>query len=101
MRVHVVNKRSFDQMMTINNITDENIEKRDNLFLISIIGTDTDNPYADNPDFAEQWEQQMGHYFKEDHNNVMNLEFDDVENDGGIDPMGIVHTTNAFSEKQA
>lgn len=101
MKVHVVNKRTFDQLMVMNNITDENVEKRDNMFLISIIGTDTDNPYADNPDFAEQWAQQMGHYFKEDHDNVMNLQFDDVEHDGGIDPMGIVHRTKAFSEKQA
>ena len=67
MRVHILAKREFDSLMKQNKITDENVEKFDSIFFISLI----DN------------HNREGHYFDKDHNNVMNLRFDDVEHDGG------------------
>jgi len=94
MRVHVLSKVEFDGLMVQNKIVDENVEKFDSIFFISLI----DN------------HNQKGHYFKKDHNNVMNLRFDDVENDGGaprvlVDDPDIDNfdeeKVKAFSEKQA
>ena len=94
MRVHVLAKVEFDGLMVQNKITDENVEKFDSIFFISLI--DTHN--------------KKGPYFQKDHNNVMNLRFDDVEHDGGTprvlenDPDLDNFDENrvkAFSEKQA
>ena len=67
MRIHILAKIEFDALMKQNKITDENVEKFDSIFFISLI----DN------------HNRAGHYFKENHENVMNIRFDDVENDGG------------------
>jgi len=94
MRVHVLSKVEFDGLMVQNKIVDENVEKFDSIFFISLI----DN------------HNQKGHYFKKDHNNVMNLRFDDVEHDGenprvladdpDLDNMDS-ENVKAFSKKQA
>jgi len=94
MRVHVLSKRLFDKLMADNKITDENVEKMDSIFFISI----TDTPQVLRMmGFDENYND---HYFKEDHDNVLNLEFDDVEHDGQSSPTND-GDTRAFSESQA
>lgn len=92
MRVHILAKREFDNLMKQNGITDDNVEKMDSIMFISI----TDTP---------ELQAMMGfvgndHWFKEDHDNVINLEFDDVEHDGQVSPTK-ENDTRAFTEKQA
>lgn len=87
MRVHILAKREFDSLMKQNKITDENVEKFDSIFFISIVDTDT---------FSVSREP----YFKEDHENVMTLKFDDVEHDMMASPTQ-AYDTRAFTEEQA
>lgn len=87
MRVHVLAKMQFDKLLLDNKITDGSVEKMDDIFFISIV--DTDKGIGDNTP-----------HFKEDHINVMNLRFDDVEHDGESAPTQ-KYATKAFSEKQA
>lgn len=84
MRVHILSKMEFDSLMKQNGITDSNVEKFDSIMFISIIDT----------------ENRAGPYFKEDHENVINLRFDDVEHDGEASPTQ-EESTKAFSEEQA
>lgn len=87
MRINVVNKRTFDRLMSENNITDANIEQQDHTFFISI--TDTD-----------QFSTSREPYFKEDHKNLMNLSFDDCTEDGMPTPTQELGT-KAFSTQQS
>jgi len=88
MRVHILNKNGFDHIMKQNGIDDSNVEQFNSILFISI--TDTDN-------FIDRKEP----YFKENHDNVINLSFDDVEHDGEPSPTNFGKGTRAFSEKQA
>ena len=94
MRVHVISKMEFDDLMIRNGIDDNTVEKFDSIMFISIV--DTDN--------------LKGPHFKEDHDNAITLRFDDVEHNGEVarvlvdDPDSLLkdHTQNrAFSEAQA
>ena len=87
MKVHVFSKREFDGVMNHHKITDENVEKFDSIFFISIVDTD-------------QFSESREPHFKEDHENVMNLAFDDVEHDLEASPTQ-QYGCKAFSEKQA
>jgi len=84
MRVHVLGKMEFDNLMKQNGINDSSVERFDSIMFISIIDT----------------ENKEGPYFKEDHENVINLRFDDVEHDGESSPTQEAQT-RAFSELQA
>lgn len=84
MRVHILSKIEFDKLMINNQINDSNVEKFDSIMFISIVDT----------------QNRQGPYFKENHDNVINLRFDDVENDGESSPTQEAQT-KAFSEKQA
>jgi predicted protein tyrosine phosphatase len=87
MKVYVWSKQMFDKGMADNGITDQNVEERDKIMFISI--TDT-----------AKFSNSRIPYFKEDHDNVMNLSFDDVEHDlqpSPTQPEG----TKAFTEEQA
>jgi len=88
MEVHVLGKKEFDMLMLRNNINDDNVDDRDKIMLISIVDTDI-------------WNDGREHYFKENHENVFNLEFDDVEHDGEPSPTNWNKGTKAFSEQQA
>jgi predicted protein tyrosine phosphatase len=59
-KVFVLSRMEFEGNMRTNNIDEDNVEKYKDLALISI----TDNP--------------KNHYFKKDHENVLNMDFDDV-----------------------
>ena len=84
MRVNILSKLEFDKLMSHNSITDENVEKFDNIMFISIVDT----------------QNKKGPYFKSDHDNVINLRFDDVEKSGEASPTQ-KEFTKAFSAKQA
>ena len=88
MKVYVFGKNQFDKLMVENGITDENVESRTDIFLISIVDTD-------------MWLESKEPYFKEDHENVLNLNFDDVEHDGEPSPTNWNKGTRAFTEEQA
>ena len=104
MRVYVFDKNRFDQLMRFNNIDDSNVEERTDIFLISIVDTSFHNPFGDGPEakkFGKQLVSLLDHHFKEDHKNVMNLEFDDCEHDGEASPTNKSSETKAFSKEQA
>ena len=77
MKVHVLAKLEFDNLMKVNEIVDKNVEKYDNIMLISIMDTHS----SEDP------------WFEKNHSNVINLSFDDVEED--------MQGAKAFSEAQA
>lgn len=67
MKVLVLSQRQFDNLMVDNSVNDKNVEEKTKIALISI--TDTSG-------FDK-------HYFKTNHKNVLNLKFDDIEEDIG------------------
>lgn len=69
MRVYVLSKDQFEDQMRKNNRTDENIEMSHQVCLISINGSDCQHPKY----------PELRPYFKQDHSNVLNLIFDDVD----------------------
>jgi hypothetical protein len=72
MKVVVLSHYLFDERMKMLRINDDNVEDTGN-FYISIIGTpECLNYYLDEGDTK--------HYFK-DHQNVLNLDFDDIGDD--------------------
>lgn len=85
--VRILSKRRFNELMSENDITDENVEDVDNAFMISI--NDTNRPDGFRPQ-----------HFKDDHDNVMVLEFDDVDNEWEVSPTNKGKCT-PFSEEQA
>lgn len=69
MEIKVLSHVDFDELCEENNWSDSNIPE--NIAFISIIGTDF---------IRDRFlERKDGHWFKEEHDNVLNLEFDDVE----------------------
>ena len=65
MKIYVLSKLQFDSYFEKFNVNDSNIEDKQNLYCISISGiSDGEIPY-----------------FKTNHTNVLNLQFDDVEHD--------------------
>lgn len=65
MKVLATSQREFDNLMRKNNVNDKNVESKTKLALISIVDTDGFDKY----------------YFKQNHSNVLNLKFDDIEKD--------------------
>lgn len=88
MKVYIFGKRQFDDLMRANDINESNVETRTDIFLISIVDTDV-------------WLESKEPFFKEDHENVLNLKFDDVEHDGEPSPTNFNQGTRAFTEEQA
>ena len=84
MRVYVLSKREFEIIMKDNKIDDSNVEKRDSVMFISIVDT----------------QNREGPYFQENHDNVINFRFDDVEHDDEVSPTQ-EENTKAFSKEQA
>lgn len=98
MRVYIFNKKKFDDLMVTNNIND-NVENRTSIFIISIVDTHMFNPFGEG---TEKYlpKDVIEPYFKEDHENVMNLKFDDCEHDEENSPTN-KGETKAFTEEQA
>ena len=87
MKVFILSKPQFDSLMRTNNLSDSIVESRDSVFIISIVDTD-------------QFSVSREPHFKENHENVLNLAFDDCEHDGQPSPTQ-PEGTRAFSESQA
>ena len=84
MKVHVLSKMEFDGLMNQHGITDDNVRKFAGIMFISIVDT----------------QNEKGPHFKEDHENVINLRFDDVEHDLESSPTQQFNT-KAFDKDQA
>lgn len=63
MKILIVSHKEFEYIMTKNNLDDYNITDK-KLSVISIV---------------ETFDGGLHHWFKEDHDNVLNLDFDDIE----------------------
>lgn len=90
-KITVYSQSEFDIYCYEHNLDDDNVENDKSHAYISIIGTKECLKY-----YLE--EDDTTHWFKEDHNNVLNLEFDDISQDE-IEWEG--HTFKGFSEEQA
>ena len=88
MLIKVLSNNDFNKMCVERGIDDSNVEMLENDAFISIIGT-TDDSY-DMPGF---------HHFMENHPNVLNLEFDDVENDINIGGYSFKAITDEQADK--
>ena len=89
-KVMALPQNTFDEWCLSHKLNDDNVENEKQYAFISIIGT---------KDVLEHYlkEKDTKHYFKNNHDNVLNLEFDDVDHDFEF------HGHNAFalSEDQA
>lgn len=72
--VKAMSQETFEELCYINNWNDETSGMMYNTAFISIIGT---------PDVLKYYleEEDTTHWFKSNHENVLNLEFDDVDHD--------------------
>jgi hypothetical protein len=91
--IYVLPQFLFDQIAKENDLTDSNVESFKDTAFISIINA---NSYDDG--IANSHSSDSAHWFKENHGNVLNLEFDDVE--ANATPEGECRY-KAFSEEQA
>jgi len=87
MIINVLSRMVFNNLMQEHKINDNTVENYDDVFFISINDTKT-SPY-----YEESW-------FKEDHDNVKVLYFDDVENENETFPSNSGKCI-PFSEKMA
>lgn len=72
-KILVFSHGEFDKFCMENNYNDDNVDKQNNIAFISIIGSDNCLKYYLHEDAK--------HWFQQNHNNVLNLEFDDIEED--------------------
>ena len=70
--IHVLSKDAFDDKMVELGLDDSNVENYPNSLFVSIIGTN---------DSLDEYlhEEDTKHYFQANHTNVINLDFDDVD----------------------
>ena len=88
--IRILSHEDFDVICYKMNVYDYNVNDfNDTYAFISIIGTEECRKYY--------LEDETGHWFKEEHPNVLNLEFDDVTED--LNWKG--HLFKAMSEEQA
>ena len=72
--IHVLSQRAFDKEMRELDLDDSNVDSETNSLFISIIGAkESLDSYLH--------ESETKHYFNDDHHNVINLDFDDVDED--------------------
>lgn len=92
MNIIVTSKRAFDELMLKHDITDENVENKNDTFFISINST--------LPVPASGEEDEPPH-FQKSHENVLVQRFDDVDKDYYKDLDGKKLSAKAFTEDQA
>lgn len=85
-RIYIVPKVQFDEILQKNGINEENVEGFIKIALISI--NDSHGEYFHKP------------FFKEDHHNVLQLWFDDIEHEGETSPTNS-EKCKPFSNKDA
>ena len=73
-KVYAFSQKDFNNYCSQIGVDDSNVENFKNSAFISIIGT---------PDVLKYYlsEEDTQHYFKSNHDNVLNVEFDDVDQD--------------------
>lgn len=86
LKIYVFSKVKFHEILTQNNINDENVDEFTNLAMICI--NDTSGEYYHDPLFIGS------------HHNVLTLFFDDVENDFELSPTNN-GKTRAFTKEDA
>jgi hypothetical protein len=91
-KIYILSQLSFSNVAKENNLTDDNVELFKETAFISIINTNSYN------DMQSIYSRDNAHWFKENHSNVLNLEFDDVESDTVLEGDT---KYKAFSEEQA
>src|SRR5271157_5402270 len=64
-KINILSRKEFVSLMIQNNLNDTNIEEKTDLFIISIEG-------------MSEISGEMPHYFKNNHINVLNINFDDI-----------------------
>lgn len=89
MIIRAFSHENFDVMCLKRNLNDDNIENINNTAYISIICTEECRKYY--------LEDETAHWFKNEHPNVLNLDFDDITEDR----MYKGHLFKAMSEEQA
>ena len=89
-KVVIMSQKEFDEFCKSNGWSDSNVAKIHNMAFISIIGTKECLKYYLN-------EEETQHFFKKNHRNVLNLEFDDLTKD--LNWKG--HIFKAMTDKQA
>lgn len=88
MIIRVFSHENFDVMCLKNNLNDDTVEINKNTAYISIICTEECRKYY--------LEDDTGHWFKKEHSNVLNLDFDDITEDR----MYKGHLFKAMNEEQ-
>lgn len=88
--IECLSHKGFDNKMMDMGITDANVDTMSDKTFISIIGTEPCLKYYLN-------EEDTKHYFSGEHNNVLNLEFDDLD----ADIVYNGHTFKAMTMEQA
>ena len=83
--IRIYPQLEFDEMMEKMGLNDENIENETDLAIISICGC---------KDAIAFWGDTDEHWFKQNHSNVLNLDFDDVYEEN------IDYTVNADGEEK-
>ena len=91
--VRAISKRSFDNLMKDSGLVDQVVSLKKNLYLISI-------------NFSSLWEdspEEAIPYFKQDHENVLRLFFDDVIKDTRVQHIATKEwtTAKAFTKEDA
>lgn len=71
--IKTLSHKAFDEFCSQQGLNDANVELQEDSAFISIIGTEECRKYY--------LEDETGHWFKESHPNVLNLEFDDITED--------------------
>lgn len=89
-RIICLSHMDFDDRMADIGLNDDNVDNEKDKAFISIIGTEECLRHYLN-------EEDTAHYFSDGHGNVLNLDFDDLENDYVYQG----HVFKAMSEKQA
>lgn len=92
--IHVLSQDAFDDKMVELGLDDSNVENYPNSLFVSIIGTKGSlDEYLH--------EEDTKHYFQANHTNVINLDFDDVDEDTEYNGVNFKAMSTSQSDKLA
>lgn len=84
--IKILSKKNFDKLISIEGINDGNVENIKNVAFISVLNSPSNNWFGED-------QYYMNSIFEKEHNNVLILTFDDVENS--------INGNISFDEKMA
>ena len=90
--VYVFSQPNFNKECELMKLNDDNVNKEKDKAFISIIGTENSLKYY-------LKEEDTKHYFKKNHKNVLNLEFDDVDENTEYEGYILMAITKEQAEK--